>query len=50
MILQALNRQFEDLRRQGKVPDYGWAPMGISFALCLDTREPLERAGAGISI
>ena len=37
MILQALNRQFEDLRCQGKVPDYGWAPTGISFALCLNT-------------
>ena len=36
MILQALNRLFEDLVREGKLSRPGWSPAKISYALCLD--------------
>ena len=42
MILQALNRLFEDLVRQGKIPRPGWSPAKISYALCLDENGKLE--------
>ena len=36
MILQALVQYYDDLLRRGDIAAPGWAPVKISFALCLD--------------
>lgn len=36
MILQALTRHYEDLLEKGEIEAPGWAPVKISYLLCLD--------------
>ncbi len=36
MILQALTRHYEDLLEKGEIDAPGWAPVKISYLLCLD--------------
>lgn len=43
MILQALTRYYEDLLDRGEIAAPGWAPVKISFALCLDKTGALTR-------
>lgn len=43
MILQALNRYYEDLARANKIARPGWAKAKISYALCINERGELER-------
>ena len=43
MILQALNRYYEDLARDGKIARPGWAKAKISYALCIGGSGELEQ-------
>ncbi|MBR0281081.1 MAG: type I-C CRISPR-associated protein Cas8c/Csd1 [Oscillibacter sp.] len=43
MILQALNRCYEDLAQDGKIARPGWAKAKISYALCINDNGELEQ-------
>ena len=42
MILQALTEYYRTLERAGKIAAPGWAPVKVSFALCLGGDGALE--------
>lgn len=43
MILQALTQLYEDLANRNEIARLGWAPVKISFALCLDENGSLTQ-------
>lgn len=43
MILQALTKYYEDLVSRGKIAPPGWAPVKISYALCISESGELEQ-------
>lgn len=43
MILQALTRYYESLRKQDKIACPGWSKTKISYALCINERGELEQ-------